>query len=81
MSEKKMPELLSAEAVEALAKNAEAIKSVITSNDEMTVLRKGQLAADCCCPDLVKFKFVLCNVWIDVYNAACPGSNVVPCAQ
>ena len=77
----KAPEILSAEAVEAIAKNAEAIRGVFTSNDEMTVLRRGQVSADCCCPDLVKFKFVLSNVWIDVYNAACPGPNNSPCAQ
>lgn len=75
MSEKKAPEILSAEAINALAQNAEAIKNVLSSNDEKMALGCG--GTECCCPRLVKFKFVLCNVWIDVENAACP-SNFIP---
>lgn len=79
MSDKRAPELLSAEAINALAENAEAIKNVLSSNDEKMVLGWGG-SADCCCPRLVKFKFVLCNVWIDTPNAACP-NNFAPCAE
>lgn len=79
MCEKQTPEILSAEAINALAENAESIRKVLTSNDEKMAMSWGG-ANECCCPRLVKFKFVLCNVWIDVENAACPG-NFGPCGD
>ena len=74
MAERKMPELLTPEVVKAVAENAGAIKTAISSGEEKAVMGCNQ-NTQCCCPKLVKFKFVLCNVWIDVKNAVCPDNT------
>jgi len=63
-----MPPLITPETVQAFAENADALKGVLSSGDEQTVLRGGCGSASCC-PKLLKFKFVMCNVWIINDNA------------
>jgi len=67
---REMPKILTPEVVESLAKNAEPLKSVLSSGDEASAL-KGSNCTTCCCPRLLKFKFVLCNVYIINENAEC----------
>lgn len=68
-----MPELVTPELVNTLVQNAGALKDLLSSGDEVTAMdKKHDGAATCCCPLFLKFKFVLCNVWIFNENAECP---------
>ena len=69
----KMPELVTPEHVETLVTNAGALKDLLSSGDEVTAMeKKHDGSTKCCCPLFLKFKFVLCNVWIFNENAECP---------
>lgn len=70
MEEVKIPELLTPEIIKSVAANAESLKSVLSSGDEKAALGYECHSA-CCCPKLLKFKFVLCNVFIFNENAEC----------
>jgi len=70
MKDMKIPELLTPEVIQSVAANADALKSVLSSGDEKAAIGcEGQ--SHCCCPKLLKFKFVLCNVFIFNENAEC----------
>ncbi|ATW24388.1 hypothetical protein [Candidatus Formimonas warabiya] len=67
-----MPQLLNVETIQAVAENAELLRGMLSSGDEQTALKdSGGCCPTCCCPKFVKFKFILCNVWIYNENAAC----------
>ncbi|ATW23916.1 hypothetical protein [Candidatus Formimonas warabiya] len=65
-----MPELLTPEVMEEIIKNAEAVKIIINSGEEEMNIHKNCNMA-CCCPKLLKFKFIFCNVYIINQNAKC----------
>ncbi|ATW24387.1 hypothetical protein [Candidatus Formimonas warabiya] len=69
-----MPQILNTEAIKVVAENAEMLKGVLNSGDEAAALN-GNWCTTCCCPKFLKFKFVLCNVWIENENAACSGTD------
>jgi len=64
----KMPELLSVDAAKVIAGNMDAVR-------EMMSLRESDGGCngsdDCCCPEKIKFIFVLNNVVIININAVC----------
>ncbi len=62
----KMPELLSTEAVNVLAGNAEVVKTMISSRDTVSRCLEDE---GVCCPKKVKFIFILNNVVIININA------------
>jgi|GEM_PF-4296364 len=65
-----MSSMLTPEVVEAIARNAGAVKAAITSGDEMAVLgNQNGGNTDVAAPKLIKFKFVLCDVEIKNINA------------
>jgi len=70
MKDFKVPELLTPEVIQSVAANAESIKSVLSSGDEKAAM-SYDCHSECCCPKLLKFKFVLCHVFIFNENAAC----------
>ncbi|HHT62125.1 MAG: hypothetical protein ACOX4H_00285 [Bacillota bacterium] len=65
-----IPPLITPETVQVIAENAEALKGILGSGDEQIVLKNG-CPEPCCCPKLLKFKFIACNVWIINDNADC----------
>ncbi|NLC06810.1 MAG: hypothetical protein GX755_02400, partial [Syntrophomonadaceae bacterium] len=66
----KMPELVTPELVNTLVQNAGALKDLLSSGDEVTAMdKKHDGDTTCCCPLFLKFKFILCNVWIFNENA------------
>lgn len=70
MKDLKVPELLTPEVIQSVAANAESLKSVLSSGDEKAAM-SNECHSDCCCPKLLKFKFVMCNVFIFNENAEC----------
>ena len=61
------PPLLNKEVVETIANNADKLKGILRSEDESNSFPQSK----CCCPRVIKFKFILCNVTIDNENAEC----------
>ena len=70
MGEIKIPDLLTPEVVQAIASNAESLKTLFNTNGENTIFNDKH-CPECCCPDFLKFKFILCNVVIINKNAVC----------
>ena len=63
----KLPELLSAETIKALAGNMAAVKEMISPRED----ESGCPNDECCCPKKIKFIFVMNNVVIININAVC----------
>lgn len=70
-----MSSMLTPEVVEAIARNAGAVKAAISSGDENAVLGTPCHSDECCSPKLIKFKFVLCDVDIKNINAVAAEDN------
>lgn len=78
-----IPPVLTPELIKAIAENADAlqaVKSILSSDDEAMALKDGggcKRDDECCCPKFLKFKIVASTVIIINDNAECEDER--PC--
>jgi hypothetical protein len=73
--------ILSPELIRLLTENPDIMKKMFEEKNEgeaeTRLLLKKHHKIECCCPELLKFKIFLSNVWIHNHNSACPFANAV----
>jgi hypothetical protein len=53
-------------------KSAENTEVAEKTNETQSRILNKKIKAECCCPESLKFKIFLSNVWINNHNSACP---------